>query len=87
MEPVRRDRIAAARTDVNPAGDALETAFVGAPPDPPTDRDNDGMPDDWERSRGLDPSAPDHNGLVLSATGYTNLEVYLAELAEQRLAE
>lgn len=87
MEPVRRDRIAAARTDVNPAGDALETAFVGAPPDPPTDRDNDGMPDDWERSRGLDPSAPDHNGLILSAAGYTNLEVYLAELAEQRLAE
>ena len=87
MESVHRDRIAAARTDLNPSGDALETAYLGAPPAPPTDRDNDGMPDGWEQSRGLDPSVPDHNGLVLSAAGYTNLEVYLAEIGEQRVAE
>jgi len=87
MQAVRRNQIAAARSDINPAGDTLETSYRGTPPTPPSDRDNDGMPDSWERSRGLDPSAPDHNGLALSTSGYTNLEVYLAELAEQRLTE
>ena len=42
----------------------------------PQDTDNDGMPDTWERSHGLDPmrddSAADRNG-----DGWTNLEDYL----------
>ena len=45
---------------------------------PPADADQDGMPDTWEISNGLDPNnASDHNGTNLSSTGYTNLEVYL----------
>ncbi len=50
----------------------------------PMDSDNDGMPDDWERARGLNPMVQDHNGTQLSTQGYTNLEVYLNELANSR---
>lgn len=46
------------------------------------DSDHDGMQDDWERAQGLDPSDPeDRNGTGLSKLGYTNLEMYLNELA------
>ncbi|WP_339712598.1 hypothetical protein [Cyclobacterium amurskyense] len=41
----------------------------------PEDKDHDGMPDDWEKINGLDPSnAADRNNL---ADGYTMLEKYL----------
>jgi hypothetical protein len=45
------------------------------------------MPDSWEPAHGLDPQVPDHNGTGLSlaaagVAGYTNLEVYLNELAD-----
>jgi YD repeat-containing protein len=41
------------------------------------DADHDGMPDVWETSRGLNPNnAADRN--AVAASGYTNLEVYLA---------
>ncbi|MEW8578906.1 MAG: hypothetical protein AB2562_14255 [Candidatus Thiodiazotropha sp.] len=48
---------------------------------PPADSDNDGMPDDWEESRGLSSSTPDHNSLMSS--GYTAIEEYINELADQ----
>ena len=49
---------------------------------PLTDTDQDGMPDAWETAHGLNPSsATDRNGTNLSSDGYTNLEVYLNELA------
>lgn len=47
---------------------------------PPRDADRDGMPDDWERARGLDPSNS-QDGPTLTADGYTNLEHYLNHLA------
>lgn len=48
----------------------------------PQDRDKDGMPDEWEKKKGLDPeNAKDHIGYNLNNT-YTNLEVYLNELVE-----
>ncbi|WP_426059756.1 pectate lyase [Hymenobacter sp. B1770] len=43
---------------------------------PPTDTDNDGMPDEWEVANGLDPrvaNGPNHD----LSTGYDNLEVYI----------
>ena len=67
--------------DRNPAGDALLPAFTGAAPAPPADTDADGMPDAWERSKGLDPAVPGANAMTLSRDGYTNLEVYLHERA------
>jgi len=41
------------------------------------DSDNDGMPDDWETSNGLNPLDPgDHNGDI-NNDGYTNIENYI----------
>lgn len=47
---------------------------------PPADSDGDGMPDEWEKAKGLDPKTADANGRHLS-TAYDNIEVYLNELA------
>jgi hypothetical protein len=44
------------------------------------DRDGDGLPDDWERARGLDPDDPG-DGARAGRDGYTHLEAYLNELA------
>ena len=44
---------------------------------PPADSDHDGMPDDWEKSMGLNPAKADGNGTKLSKEGYTNIEVYI----------
>ena len=41
------------------------------------DADHDGMPDVWERARGLDPSDPSHGQADPDGDGYTNLEDYL----------
>ncbi|HKS38223.1 MAG TPA: hypothetical protein VJW76_13585 [Verrucomicrobiae bacterium] len=49
-------------------------------PAPPPDSDHDGMPDAWERARGLD-SGNAKDGPAVAANGYTNLENYLNELA------
>ncbi len=47
------------------------------------DSDGDGMPDQFETDRGLDPHDPaDGNNTSLSLAGYTNLEVYLNGLVE-----
>ncbi|MBN1607999.1 MAG: hypothetical protein JW940_15300 [Polyangiaceae bacterium] len=46
-------------------------------PRPPQDSDRDGMPDDWESTRGLDPNSPDDAGDD-DADGYTNIEEYLS---------
>lgn len=48
----------------------------------PKDTDRDGMPDAWETKYGLDPNLPsDRNLTTLSSDGYTNLEMYLNQLA------
>jgi len=45
----------------------------------PTDTDHDGMPDDWEKRNGLNPTDA-KDGNKLSHDGYTMLEKYLNEL-------
>lgn len=42
----------------------------------PLDTDSDGMPDEWEKSKGLDPKVSNANAKTLS-TGYDNIEVYI----------
>lgn len=44
---------------------------------PARDSDGDGMPDDWERRNGLDPSNPADGAADRDGDGYTNLEHYL----------
>jgi pectate lyase len=47
----------------------------------PADGDEDGLPDEWERARGLDPSDPTDASRPSGGDGYTTLEIYLTELA------
>jgi pectate lyase len=54
---------------------ALSTAAA------PRDRDDDGMPDQWEQARGLDPDQDDSSG-DLDGDDWTNIEEYLADLTE-----
>ncbi|MEZ4940756.1 MAG: pectate lyase [Saprospiraceae bacterium] len=46
----------------------------------PTDSSGDGMPDDWKKSKKLDPNLKQANGKDLS-TAYDNIEVYINSLA------
>jgi hypothetical protein len=49
----------------------------------PADRDQDGMPDDWEKKNKLNPeNASDAAAFTLSKT-YSNVEVYLNDLVKQ----
>jgi parallel beta-helix repeat protein len=50
---------------------------------PPPDTDRDGMPDDWERARGLDPRRDDSRD-DRDGDGYTNVEEYLNGLVAGR---
>ena len=49
----------------------------------PADTDGDGIPDEWERSNGLDPLTADGNRR--NADGYTALEVYLNSLMGEEM--
>jgi hypothetical protein len=52
----------------------------------PADADHDGMPDSWETAHGLNPNnEDDRNGTNLSLDDYTNLEMYLNDLAGDSL--
>ena len=48
---------------------------------PPADSDADGMPDAWESANSLDPDVVDHDTVMPS--GYTAIEVFINELAEE----
>jgi hypothetical protein len=59
--------------------------FIAAPPTPgvvqsiqPGDRDQDGMPDDWERANGLNPDDPADAARDLDSDGLTNLAEFRA---------
>ncbi|MBO4850186.1 MAG: polysaccharide lyase [Prevotella sp.] len=44
---------------------------------PWTDTDGDGMPDEWEKSHGLNPNDPTDANDDLNGDGYTNIEKYI----------
>lgn len=50
---------------------------------PLKDTDGDGMPDEWEISNNLNPKDA-KDGNALNADGYTNLEVYLNQIANSK---
>ncbi len=54
---------------------------------PPPDADHDGMPDAWERARGLNPENHDDANGDPDGNGYTNVEEYLSELAGDPMRE
>ena len=47
----------------------------------PSDGDGDGMPDAWERARGLDPGDAHDGARAAGPEGYTHLESHLNEMA------
>jgi hypothetical protein len=51
----------------------------------PADGDGDGMPDAWERERGLDPANGEDGAVDPDGDGYTNLEDYLNALAARAM--
>ena len=51
------------------------------PAEPPPDADDDGMPDDWEKARGLNPRKADADRKMPS--GYTAIEEYVNQLADK----
>ncbi len=59
--------------------------MAGLPNEPtPIDTDNDGMPNTWETTRGLNPNVADNNGDD-DSDGYTNIEEYLHYRVNQLL--
>ncbi len=62
-------------------GIITDIAQVGGYPEykgePYSDSDRDGMPDDWERSNGLDPHNSGDAAADLNSDGYTNIEEFL----------
>ena len=58
------------------------SSWFGTSTAAPTDTDRDGMPDTWENEHGLNANDASDGALItLSADDYTNLEMYLNELA------
>ncbi len=49
---------------------------------PPTDSDDDGMPDDWETAHGLDPNDGSDSSQVMDS-GYTAIEEYINGRADE----
>ncbi len=49
---------------------------------PPTDSDHDGIPDDWEEQHSLNPHDSNDGASMAHNCPYTNLEIYLSEIAE-----
>ena len=49
----------------------------------PVDIDDDGMPDEWETTNGLDPNDPSDGNKDFNNDGYTNIEDYLNSRALQ----
>lgn len=45
------------------------------------DTDGDGMPDEWEKENGTDPSKDD--AMVIAANGYANIENYINSITEE----
>jgi len=65
------------------------------PTKPPEDSDRDGIPDDWEKTRGLDAKNPDDAQSIVPEgksssdrhQGYTYIEFYLNELADSKVRQ
>lgn len=53
----------------------------------PADTDNDGMPDSWEMSKGLNPNDVSDGKTTSLGEGYTNLEVYLNSIVATLIKE
>ena len=60
----------------------IDDALIESGPEAPADRDGDGMPDEWEAERELDPDDSGDASADRDDDGYTNIEEYINERAE-----
>ena len=67
-------------------GNVSDPLLSSNPPSPP-DSDQDGMPDDWEVTRGLNPQNPNDSQLDRNSDGYTNIEEYINQRAAELIGE
>jgi hypothetical protein len=65
----------------------VSDALLETGPEPPADADLDGMADSWEAAHGLDASDATDGAADRDADGYSNLEEYINELAEEAIGE
>ncbi len=77
---VRETRTGTGKQGYQPDMEADRAALRARPGQ--KDSDNDGIPDQWEKIHGLDPTDPS-DSRRLSATGYSHLERYCHERANQ----
>jgi pectate lyase len=78
VETVRTGKVITANGIVNDpkeVGGYPEYAF--SPGDVPVDSDGDGMPDDWEKARKLNPNDPADGSADADKDGYPNVEEFL----------
>jgi pectate lyase len=78
VEMVRTGKVITANgivSDPKEVGGYPEYAFSAA--DVSIDNDGDGMPDDWERARKLNPNDPADGSVDADKDGYTNVEEFL----------
>jgi pectate lyase len=61
--------------------------FLTDNPSPPKDSDQDGMPNSWEVTKGLNPQDPTDNTTDRNNDGYTNIEEYINQRAAEVLGE
>ena len=90
VDEVRNKKAQYKGTTLNKAG------FIDSPDDaegwptyaagtPAADNDHDGMADDWEVANGFNPANGEDGRQVVSAEGYTALEVYLNSLMGEKI--
>lgn len=94
LAPLKSGVIDPSSRHLNPAKDTFALDFdPNNPPAAPLDSDGDGIPDAWEDAHALNKNDPSDGAkigslsqAIFGVAGYTNLEVYLNQLAEQLVA-
>jgi pectate lyase len=78
IEMVRTGNVGTPRGIVNdPEEVGGYPEYTFSPREVPADADGDGMPDDWEKSNGLNPNDPADGSADADKDGYTNIEEHL----------
>lgn len=84
-DPMNTRTIGEAKTLTGTLGKNDDALITSGPP-APADTDRDGMPDAYEDAHGLNKNDP-ADALIVTASGYTHVELYLAERAASLIGQ